>query len=990
MSAMDFVILQAIQQLGTSQGGGAEVGTPLLAPVAPSNKYLPMDGRIVHRADVPDYAALVPPSLKLSQYASPLAANVVSGNMLKASMGSTDQIIDRSVNLAWEQPSPGPGAFHWGSTQPYTISNSNITPGPTGAFGVMAAGTAIISYDNGATLFTTILPAGHTQLVWIDNPGIWVAYGGDYKSFSVSSDGVGWNHYAVNHASLTSGTLWGVSYLNGTWCVMVNANPYISTDLSTWTQLATLGTNATPNANARLITAGGMAMAFADSGSQVYPLRSYDLKVWSYCKPPSLTISIASSLFTYQNGRFILTYSSAIYSTVDGVVWTVGALAGVTSALSIGWLNGLYYGCNYGNYAVSSDLIAWTKIPWAFASVTTIGGFVGTGSGLVYFSEVGFASTQDFITWSQGATLLKNAVSLCTTGPTLTLNGSLYLHTGNGFVRTSDGLSWKALVAQFLPFATDGILTVGACGPHLGWSTDGGDTWTRSDSVATQNLNFIAYGGGVWVAVGVSGVIMRSTDGQTWSPQTSNTTNLLTKVIYANGYFVAFGGTGTLVTSPDGITWTVRTTGVTTAIVGVAWAGPLSLWTFVCVNSGTSTVIATSPDLGTWTSRQTSANAMNDIVWMNSTLMAIGANGVCYKSTNGTTWTALSGLLGSFQTNRVAWSASLGVWFLCSSGSAQYYTSPDATTWTARVLWGGFGTVYYGVAQFTSAYGDVLMWSHRGLIGVPTATLTVLAAWNWLAGITIMDLAASSSAAVLVTSAGSIWLKTSTTPWTSMATGLPAFTQVIWSGTLFIALCATGAIYTSPTGAVWTPQTSGVTSSFAGIAVDGAGGALAYTVASEVLFSADGVTWAPVSLPSGSSVSGVTYLGGYYYVLGGVSGAPLMYRSANGTVWAQITFALAGAFTYVTTLAGSFMALGLFGNQPKALVSPDNTFASYMVSPVQAVDYKKTLNVGGESTTLTGNYGTATFEVAMSTSDVALPSVSSPITGLTYYIRVQA
>jgi hypothetical protein len=44
-----------------------------------------------------------------------------------------------------------------------------------------------------------------------------------------------------------------------------------------------------------------------------------------------------------------------------------------------------------------------------------------------------------------------------------------------------------------------------------------------------------------------------------WTQQTSGTRDDLNGVAYGNGLFVAVGDFGTILTSPDGVNWTVRT-----------------------------------------------------------------------------------------------------------------------------------------------------------------------------------------------------------------------------------------------------------------------------------------------------------------------------------------------------------------------------------------------------------------------------------------------
>jgi hypothetical protein len=81
-------------------------------------------------------------------------------------------------------------------------------------------------------------------------------------------------------------------------------------------------------------------------------------------------------------------------------------------------------------------------------------------------------------------------------------------------------------------------------------------TWTQRTSGTGNDLIGVAYGNGLFVAVGDDGTILTSPDGVSWTQRTSGTGNLLEGVTYGNGLFVAVGKDGTILTSPDGVSWT--------------------------------------------------------------------------------------------------------------------------------------------------------------------------------------------------------------------------------------------------------------------------------------------------------------------------------------------------------------------------------------------------------------------------------------------------
>ncbi len=67
-----------------------------------------------------------------------------------------------------------------------------------------------------------------------------------------------------------------------------------------------------------------------------------------------------------------------------------------------------------------------------------------------------------------------------------------------------------------------------------------------------SNLNGIAYGRGIFVAMGETGSLLTSVDGVTWKKRLSNTASDLNRVVFGAQAFVAVGANGTILTSSDG------------------------------------------------------------------------------------------------------------------------------------------------------------------------------------------------------------------------------------------------------------------------------------------------------------------------------------------------------------------------------------------------------------------------------------------------------
>ncbi|MDB6122737.1 MAG: hypothetical protein JWQ71_1730 [Pedosphaera sp.] len=145
------------------------------------------------------------------------------------------------------------------------------------------------------------------------------------------------------------------------------------------------------------------------------------------------------------------------------------------------------------------------------------------------------------------------------------------------------------MLARFPAFALAFILSGVCAGGHPL------DTWhTRQSPSGSQYLRSVCHGNGLFVAVGVNGIILTSATGETWKPQSSGTIVLLEGVTYNNGLFIAVGEVGTILTSADGTNWTKRASGGTAHLYAVTFGNGLF------VATGATSPILTSNDGITW------------------------------------------------------------------------------------------------------------------------------------------------------------------------------------------------------------------------------------------------------------------------------------------------------------------------------------------------------------------------------------------------------
>lgn len=154
--------------------------------------------------------------------------------------------------------------------------------------------------------------------------------------------------------------------------------------------------------------------------------------------------------------------------------------------------------------------------------------------------------------------------------------------------------------------------------------------------VLDNKLQSVAYGNGVFVAVGYSGVIIHSSNGVHWtSDNIYQFPYNLTTVKYINGKFIALGERGIIAFSYDGISWSNNNYHDDLSTIDVAYGNGMYL---VMAEYG---YIFTSTDEINWELNQPLSYSFNSVCYADGKFVAIGgANMRAAYSKDGKTWTA--------------------------------------------------------------------------------------------------------------------------------------------------------------------------------------------------------------------------------------------------------------------------------------------------------------------------------------------------------------
>jgi hypothetical protein len=407
----------------------------------------------------------------------------------------------------------------------------------------------------------------------------------------------------------------------------------------------------------------------------------------------------------------------------------------------------------------------------------------------------------------------------------------------------------------------------------------------------------IAYGDGLYVAVGADGETYVSTDGVKYSAVSyTQNPNSLHSVAFGNHKFVAVGDNGWSAVSTDGTNWQSLNVGVTTrTLYGIAFGGGH----FVAVGDNGS--IVTSPDgtANSWglepLSTPDNTNNLTAIAYGNGRFVALGADSnTCYVSFDGDTWVqGTNGLSGNLFT---AVCAGNGI-FVAANNSGLLFSSGDGTNWTEQAATRNYiGGIAFGNGEFVAAANnqscytsaDGASWvevaSPQSTFGEPAYWYSIL--FNngtfYFAG-QGGDTGNSSAASLSATPA----LNWQTAEYVPGAFDTNDYLlAAIYGDNQFVAVGNDpGVTFSSPTGLGWLQGGLSMSGSVATGIAYGNGLYVVVNSAGQIFASPDGTTWSNTA-DSQLTLNAVAWGSNEFVAVGYLSG-PVALTSTNGTVWTQ-------------------------------------------------------------------------------------------------------
>ena len=574
---------------------------------------------------------------------------------------------------------------------------------------------------------------------------------------------------------------------------------------------------------------------------------------WSWRTPPNV------QGLTYADGQFVAVGSyDRIFSSKNGQTWT--ARTPVVSAIR--------------------DLFDVTYQPGRWVAVGRGGRVLASADGRVW-TEYTTPVTADF--YRVGSA-----------------NGIYVAGTSAGDVLSStDGMNWIVRYAHIssdapiagVAYGNGRYVVIPQYNNTVHYSTDG-VSWTNvTASGLSLTAKGMAFGNGLFVAVGDAGKIRTSTDGVAWTTRTSPITGDIRQIVFREGQFAAAAANGVVLTSPDGITWTQRSTGASTVLANIEHGNG----TWVVFNLADPIAPMVSRDLTSWTTTTAPAINARGCTYANGLYVAVGLSGAIFTSTDGFAWTQRT---SGITRDLVAVTYGGGV-FVATGGYGEILSSPDGITWTRRTtsLTGAaltIGGVAYGNGRFVAFY-TVTPGTTAGIVTSLNGT-TWTVGGSFAASWYLSAIASNGTSFLAVTSRAEAWTSTTGTSWTKVHNEVSGDTSVALaygSGQYAIAGYY-GKLWTTPNGTTWTPRGSGAPSDYYGMGFAN-GNFVAVGRFGLLTTSADGVTWTIRSTGwegSGGTFYGATGGPGLLLAVGD-SGSPAASRIRVGypySAWKQDYF----------------------------------------------------------------------------------------------------
>lgn len=509
-------------------------------------------------------------------------------------------------------------------------------------FGVGLACSAFIATVRAQDTWSasTIRPTG-SSLYGVVFAGQFVAVG-QSGSILVSGDGSSW----IPVVSGTSQSLTGAAFGAGLYVVVGGNGAILTSDTgAAWTQRS----SGTSNNLYAVIFAGGQFVATGINGTVLTSPNGITWTTRNSGRPSDSLLGIAHN----GSGYVVAGSAGTIITSPNGIAWTSQTSGTANWLYGVAFGNGRFVAVGVNGAIVeSTNGVAWSSpssVNWPLndfiPQVEDLQGIVFGGGRFVI---AGFHSI--LLQGTAGGSAFTTAF----VGTNSSAPFSAVAHSGSRFVAvgdfgsslsSTDGTTWSGTIplapSQLNAIASNGssLVTVGSNSIQSSLAYRSADAATWRASILPASANGVAFGSGVFTAVG-TGISTSSDGGASWTPRDSPAVGpaLLSAVAFGLGQFMAVGPQGLVFTSANGTVWTRRLPGGSSSsysFTGVA----MSNTQYAVVGSGSNGgVIVTTSNLSGW-NFNFAPNALYGVVFAGGQFVAVGASGAVVTSADGTLWT---------------------------------------------------------------------------------------------------------------------------------------------------------------------------------------------------------------------------------------------------------------------------------------------------------------------------------------------------------------
>ncbi len=557
---------------------------------------------------------------------------------------------------------------------------------------------------------------------------------------------------------------------------------------------------------------------------------------------------------------FVSGNSGVIYSSTDGTNWTQHTSGIYTILYDIAW-NGevLVAVGNDGSICYSKDGSSWTQVSTGVKKHLEVviwdgSKFIAAGQGGVMFTSTNGEKWRNISpesdVWVQD----------------IAFNGDMYVAVGflGGAMISTNGMEWTKVDVKlegwhnFISVAwhKDKFVAVGGdFGDGAIYTSTDGKKWTKVENLVLKDrVESIVSNGETLTAVGCMGQILSSKDGLSWSFEDSGSKEWLSSVKCNDSMYIAVG-LFNIYTKPnkEGNTSKLPEKKDINNDAGKLTNNPItlpakqsyysitendSLGEIILVDDkyfivGGKGLILVSEDCNNWYKLETDvSNYLNDVVWNGTRFVAVGSNGTILSSDDGATWTKRS-VSTSKHFISVEWDGKCFI-AVCQN---DIYTSDDGIYWYhdtgnlnalernthiyLNVIYNKdtkqhliTGTEGLGKVVLLYSNNDMKKWEY-GAIGFVDSTQPSIYGAPY-------DVVWNGSIYVAVGNHGKIHTSSEGTVFTiTKHLTDKTLRGVDWSGELFVAVGHDGIIVKSHDGYEWTEVASPTTANLTDVVWDG-------------------------------------------------------------------------------------------------------------------------------------------------------------------------